>query len=63
MSVDPKTEAQQVNSLREWRAKRNNKDVQNALESLYQVAIEEKNIDIQKEVTPFHPPLIWSNIS
>ena len=44
MSVDPKTEAEQVNSLREWRAKRNNKDVQNALESLYQAAMEERNI-------------------
>lgn len=44
MSVDPKTEAEQVNSLREWRAKRNNKDVQNALESLYQAAMEGQNI-------------------
>ena len=44
MSVDPKTEAEQVNSLREWRAKRNNKDVQNALESLYQAAMEGRNI-------------------
>ena len=44
MSVDPKTEAEQVNSLREWRAKRNNKDVQNTLESLYQAAMEGRNI-------------------